>query len=62
MRLTLVCASARQWRWSLQFLGQCNDAAFERNVAQLVALGSYSHAALKEIVPEYAPANRAAPA
>ncbi|HAJ11439.1 MAG TPA: amino acid dehydrogenase, partial [Comamonadaceae bacterium] len=41
-----------QWRWGLQFLGQCNDAAFERNVAQLVALGSYSHAALKEIVAE----------
>ncbi|MBS3996480.1 MAG: D-amino acid dehydrogenase [Hydrogenophaga sp.] len=41
-----------QWRWGLQFLGQCNDAAFERNVAQLVALGSYSHAALKDIVAE----------
>ena len=26
-----------QWRWVLQFLGQCNDVAFERNVAQLVA-------------------------
>jgi D-amino-acid dehydrogenase len=39
-----------QWRWGLQFLGQCNDAAFERNVAQIVALGSYSHAALKEVV------------
>lgn len=41
-----------QWRWGLQFLGQCNDAAFERNVAQLVALGSYSHEALKAIVAE----------
>jgi D-amino-acid dehydrogenase len=41
-----------QWRWGLQFLGQCNDAAFERNVAQLVALGSYSHAALKDVVAE----------
>jgi D-amino-acid dehydrogenase len=40
----------QQWRWSLLFLGQCNDAAFERNVQQLVALGAYSHAALKEIV------------
>ena len=39
-----------QWKWGLQFLAQCNDAAFERNVAQLVALGSYSHAALKDIV------------
>ena len=41
-----------QWRWGLQFLAQCNDRAFERNVAQLVALGSYSHAALKEVVRE----------
>ena len=40
----------QQWRWSLQFLGQCNDTAFERNVQQLVALGSYSHTALKEVV------------
>ncbi|WP_298933558.1 D-amino acid dehydrogenase [uncultured Ramlibacter sp.] len=40
----------RQWRWGLQFLGQCNDAAFERNVQQLVALGAYSHAALKDVV------------
>ena len=41
-----------QWRWGLQFLGQCNDAAFERNVAQIVALGSYSHAALRDVVAE----------
>lgn len=41
-----------QWRWGLQFLAQCNDAAFVRNVAQLVALGAYSHAALKEMVAE----------
>lgn len=40
----------QQWRWGLQFLSQCNDAAFERNVRQLVALGSYSHAALKDVV------------
>lgn len=40
----------RQWRWGLQFLAQCNDAAFERNVAQIVALGAYSHEALKDIV------------
>jgi D-amino-acid dehydrogenase len=39
-----------QWAWGLQFLAQCNDTAFERNVAQLVALGSYSHAALKDVV------------
>jgi D-amino-acid dehydrogenase len=40
----------QQWRWGLQFLAQCHDAAFERNVAQLVALGNYSHAALKDLV------------
>jgi len=40
----------RQWRWGLQFLGQCHDAAFERNLRQLVALGAYSHAALKDVV------------
>ena len=43
-------ADVRQWLWGLKFLGQCNDAAFERNVQQLVALGAYSHAALKEVV------------
>ncbi|HVZ42570.1 MAG TPA: D-amino acid dehydrogenase [Ramlibacter sp.] len=40
----------QQWRWGLEFLAQCNDRAFERNVAQLVALGNYSHAALKDVV------------
>ncbi len=40
----------QQWRWGLQFLSQCNDRAFERNVQQLVALGAYSHAALKDVV------------
>lgn len=40
----------QQWRWGLRFLAQCTDAAFERNVRQLVALGAYSHAALKESV------------
>ncbi|MDR6213483.1 D-amino acid dehydrogenase [Paracidovorax wautersii] len=39
-----------QWRWGLKFLAQCNDAAFERNVQQIVALGAYSHAALKDVV------------
>jgi D-amino-acid dehydrogenase len=39
-----------QWRWGLQFLSQCNDTAFERNLRQLVALGAYSHAALKDVV------------
>jgi D-amino-acid dehydrogenase len=40
----------QQWRWGLGFLSQCHDAAFERNVRQLVALGVYSHAALKDVV------------
>ncbi len=40
----------QQWRWGLQFLSQCNDTAFERNVQQIVALGAYSHAALKDLV------------
>ena len=39
-----------QWKWGMQFLGQCNDAAFERNVAQLVALGAFSHETLKDMV------------
>ena len=39
-----------QWRWGLSFLLQCNDAAFERNVQQLVALGRYSHESLKHVV------------
>jgi len=39
-----------QWRWGLSFLGQCTDAAFERNVRQLVALGRYSHESLKGVV------------
>lgn len=39
-----------QYQWGLEFLANCNDRAFERNVQQLVALGSYSHAALKEII------------
>ena len=39
-----------QYTWGLQFLAQCNDAAFERNMQQLVALGRYSQAALKNVV------------
>lgn len=39
-----------QWRWGLGFLTQCTDAAFARNVAQLVALGRYSHESLKALV------------
>jgi D-amino-acid dehydrogenase len=39
-----------QWRWGAKFLLQCTDAAFARNVEQLVALGAYSHASLKDLV------------
>ena len=42
----------QQWRWGLSFLTQCTDAAFERNVAQLVALGRYSHESLKALVAQ----------
>src|SRR5437868_15451701 len=42
----------RQWIWGLTFLTQCTDAAFERNVQQLVALGRYSHASLKALVSQ----------
>ena len=41
-----------QWRWGLSFLTHCSDAAFERNVAQLVALGRYSHASLRALVAQ----------
>jgi D-amino-acid dehydrogenase len=47
-----IGAGWQQYRWGLQFLAQCNDAAFRRNVQQLVALGRYSHAALKALVEE----------
>jgi D-amino-acid dehydrogenase len=40
----------QQWRWGLQFLANCNDAAFLKNTEQIVALGAYSHAALKDVV------------
>lgn len=45
-------ADWQQWRWGLKFLAQCNDGAFARNVEQLVALGAYSHAALKEVITD----------
>ncbi|RTL47123.1 MAG: D-amino acid dehydrogenase [Burkholderiales bacterium] len=39
-----------QWRWGLAFLLQCTNAAFERNVEELVQLGRYSHESLKALV------------
>ncbi|MGE5863532.1 MAG: D-amino acid dehydrogenase [Rhizobacter sp.] len=41
-----------QWRWGLGFLSQCTLPAFRRNVGELVALGRYSHDALKQIVAD----------
>lgn len=41
-----------QWRWGLSFLTHCTYSAFERNVAQLVALGRYSHESLKSLVAQ----------
>jgi D-amino-acid dehydrogenase len=38
-------------RYGLAFLFQCTTASFERNVEELVQLGRYSHARLKELVP-----------
>lgn len=40
-----------QMRYGLAFLKECTTAAFERNVEELVQLGRYSHARLKELVP-----------
>ena len=45
-------AGWHQYLWGMKFLANCNDAAFERNVAQIVALGRYSHAALKDVVQQ----------
>jgi D-amino-acid dehydrogenase len=39
-----------QWRWGIKFLSHCTNAAFARNVQQLVALGAYSHESLKSLV------------
>lgn len=41
-----------QMRYGLAFLMQCTTASFERNVEELVQLGRYSHARLKELVAE----------
>jgi len=42
----------QQYRWSLRFLAECNDEAFHRNVGHIVALGAYSHVALKDLVAQ----------
>ncbi|MFA9284585.1 D-amino acid dehydrogenase [Comamonas sp. SY3] len=45
-------ADPQQWRWLTQFLAECNDRSFARNVQQIVALGAYSHSALKAVVAQ----------
>ena len=40
----------QQWSWLTKFLAECNDKSFARNVQQIVALGAYSHTALKDVV------------
>ena len=42
----------QQWSWLTKFLAECNDRSFARNVQQIVALGAYSHTALKEVVAQ----------
>jgi D-amino-acid dehydrogenase len=39
-------ADPAQWRWGLQFLGECTEERFRANAAQLVRLGRYSQEAL----------------
>lgn len=42
----------RQWKWCLQFLAQCTDAAFARNFRQIHALGCFSQQALHEVLQQ----------
>ena len=42
----------QQWSWLTKFLAECNDRSFARNVQQIVALGAYSHTALKDVVAQ----------
>ncbi len=42
----------QQWSWLAKFLAECNDRSFARNVQQIVALGAYSHRALKDVVAQ----------
>jgi len=42
-------ADPRQWRWCLQFLVECLPGRTRHNIRQLVALGLYSRAMLREL-------------
>lgn len=41
-----------QWRWGFAFLRECTPARLRHNIRQLVALGNYSRAALRELRAE----------
>jgi len=38
-----------QWRWSLLFLAECRSDRFQNNLRQILALGTYSRARLREL-------------
>ena len=42
-------ADSRQWLWGLQFLRECTPARTRRNIGQIVRLGIYSRAMLREL-------------
>jgi len=42
-------ADSRQWLWGLQFLRECTPARTRRNIGQIVGLGIYSRAMLREL-------------
>lgn len=45
-------ADLRQWRWGWQFLRECSPARTRHNIAQIVALGTYSRAVLRQLRKE----------
>jgi D-amino-acid dehydrogenase len=42
-------ADLRQWLWGLQFLRECTPARTRHNIRQIVNLGTYSRAVLREL-------------
>ncbi|HCL85832.1 MAG TPA: amino acid dehydrogenase [Comamonadaceae bacterium] len=42
-------ADMRQWLWGLQFLRECTPARTRHNIHQIVQLGTYSRAVLREL-------------
>ncbi len=42
-------ADARQWLWGLQFLRECTPARTRHNIEQIVRLGTYSRATLRQL-------------